>query len=255
MSIQLEFIGDEAGYTMNKQIQFCIENNLDSIHLRSIEGKLLHEFAVSEREKYAEELRERGIVVKCILSKIGKSPVRDPAKWIEDIREYVSICKEFKCRYLRVFSYGFENEEAARAVQYLAHDNGVVIAIENEIGTSMNSLQQASILLENYDYSFTILLDIGNLFIENKDAVEFYEKLKSYISLVHVKELSIDEFGNYVGCKLGKGCTNTREMMKILDKSFDGNVVLEAYHKIQDNKAELKYETMKEIYKSFFEYS
>lgn len=254
MGFQLEFIGDEAGYDIKRQIQFCKENKINSIHLRSIGGKLLHEFTVYERKAMVEELKKDRIVVNCILSKIGKHPVLNKEKWIENVKEYILICKEFNCRFLRIFSYGFENTDAVRIIQSFAHDKRVSLVIENEINTPMNSLSQASLLLKKHNYSFSILLDVGNLFIENEDSLEFFKNLKSYISIIHVKELAVDGCGNYIGCELGKGCTNTKQVIGILNNEFSGKIVLEAYHKIQDNKSELKYETLKNIYTSFLKY-
>lgn len=251
MNKRLGFIGDEAGYSIQKQIEFCNNNKIDFIHLRTVNGKLLQQISELERKIICNELDKNGIKVNCILSKLGKYPVKKENEWVKDAKEYVNLCKMFKSKFLRIFSYGLENETAVKEIVHFAKENNVVIVVENEINTPMNSVEQTIQVLERYNYSLFVLMDAGNLFLEKCDFVDFYYNLKHYIKLIHVKEFYLNNKGQYVGGELGKGCMNTLSIMKILSEDFSGEIVLEAHHMISDNNPQLKIERLQEIYTSF----
>ena len=181
MHCKLGFIGDEAGYDIQKQISFCKMNHLKSIHVRSVNGKLLNEYSTEVRKNIFDQIEQQEIHVDCVLSKIGKYPIADQMQWAEEMEAYIQICESWKSRYLRIFGYGMEHEEVVNKMVSKARERGIMILIENETNTPMNTVEECTWILEKYDYKMGLLLDVGNLFLEHGDCVTFYQKLNKHI--------------------------------------------------------------------------
>lgn len=142
--VRLAGIGDEAAVELTGQIDALRVLGWSAIELRTVDGTNLAELAPRNLARVRDALREAGIDVVCLASRIGGWARPITAPLVNDLRELDILaehCAVFGTRLVRVMSYpndGLpEHEWGVRARERLAQlaeraaRHGIVLAHEN----------------------------------------------------------------------------------------------------------------------------
>jgi sugar phosphate isomerase/epimerase len=239
--INLSIINDEVSNDIKKAINFCIENKLKFIDIRTINGKNIVNLSEREISELKLNLQQAGILVSGISSPLFKwfqhaesnnnftefgvsGTVSDEEK-IRMIDKSLQCAIELKAQYLRIFS-GLRMQEECDPLFFqkeitlynrlvnLCRESEIELLIENEPVCNIHSMRDLINFREyvKEDY-INILLDIGNLYsCEGEFSKEdLISSLPNISGNIHLKDFSIkkEEF-----CILGQGDIPYSEILK-----------------------------------------
>jgi sugar phosphate isomerase/epimerase len=207
----LSGIADEAGASIERQIQAHRELGWPNIELRLLDG--LNICTVDEQvfEKAAGKIEEAGLTVTGFASPIGNwsRPIEgDFSLDLADLRRAAPRMQRLGTRAIRTMSWlqGQSSEadwhkEAVRRYRELARvaaDHGIVLLHENCTGWGGQSGGHMLRLLEEVGSPHVrILFDIGNTVSYGHDAAEFYQLVKPHIAYVHLKDCRANPEGGH----------------------------------------------------------
>ncbi|MCX8064267.1 MAG: sugar phosphate isomerase/epimerase [Candidatus Hydrogenedentes bacterium] len=239
-------ISDEAGKTIDKQIQAHNELGWDYMELRLIDGVNITQVSEDIFEKITEKLAFNKKKVSCFASAIANwsRPITcDPTIDIEDLKRAIPRMHKLNTKFIRVMSYPNdpnhplpENEwrkESIRRMKELAkiaEDGGVILVHENCSGWGGLSAENSNILLgEVNSPALKVVFDTGNPVTYGQDAWEYYLKVKKDIVYVHIKDAKKIN-GQDVYCLCGDGDGYVKEIVYDLLKSgYDGGFSIEPH--------------------------
>ncbi len=239
-------ISDEAGKTIEKQIQAHNELGWDYMELRLIDGVNITQVPNYTFEKIADKLAENNKKVSCFASAIANwaRPITcDPKIDIEDLKRAIPRMHRLKTKFIRVMSYPNDpnnplseeewRKESIRRMKELAkiaEDGGVILVHENCSGWGGLSAENSNILLgEVNSPALKVVFDTGNPVTYGQNAWEYYLKVKKDIVYVHIKDAKkVNGEDIYCLCGEGDGCV--REIIYDLLKSgYDGGFSIEPH--------------------------
>ena len=132
--IRLSAFSDEAGKSIQEQIDAMKRNGISLTELRSIDGKNVSDFTIEEANEYQKIFEENGISVWSIGSPIGKADIEvDFEVYKNKVRHVCELAKVFKTDKIRMFSFWHANEKEEKVYRYLRE----MVAIGNEYGVQM----------------------------------------------------------------------------------------------------------------------
>ena len=194
MKIELCAFADEAADDLSGQIAALKRNNIRKIELRNLGGVNVKDLSEEAATAAEAEFSASGIAVWSIGSPIGKSEIAgDFAAVQNDLAHILRLCKIFRCKNVRVFSFfttDYENvkEEVFRRMKQLveqAKKEGVELCHENEKDIFGDKASRAEALLNEVKdlksvYDPANYLQVGerteNLFSMRRRAKYFHIK-------------------------------------------------------------------------------
>jgi len=218
---------DEAGTTIEEQMDVLEKNGFKYIEMRGVDGKHILEWDDAALAVIKEKMDKRGFALSAVASPVGKSKITEPFEAdLARFKRAVYCAKFFGCKHIRAFSFFTPEEgdreaywgEAVRRVKEmvsLAEDNGVVFALENESGIFTDTLEPCVKIFEEIKSpALRLAFDPGN-FVRNgvKPYPEAYNALKDKIDYFHVKDAAGDQF-----VPSGEGESN---MVALLKAAYD----------------------------------
>ena len=214
---------DEAGETIEEQMDVLEKNGIKYIEMRGVDGKHVLQWDDEALQVIKEKMEKRGFALSAVGSPVGKSKILDP--FDDDLARFkraVHVAKFFGCKYIRCFSFyppegGNRAEhwpEALRRVKEMvkiAEDNGVVYALENESGIFTDTLEPCVKIFEEIDSpAFRLALDPGNFVHNNvKPYPDAYNALAGKIAYFHIKDAKGGKF-----VPAGEGDSNMALLLK-----------------------------------------
>ncbi len=134
---------DEAGTTLEEQINALVDNGIHYIEPRNIDGKSIIDLTDEELISAKSRLDEAGIKVGSVGSPIGKYPITDDFdSYIPKVKRAIEIAKILDTKYIRIFSFFVKQNELSqyrdevirrmKAMVALAEEAGIVLCHENE---------------------------------------------------------------------------------------------------------------------------
>ena len=230
---------DEAGETIEEQMDVLGKNGFRYIEMRGVDGKHILQWDDDALAVIKEKMDKRGFALSAVASPVGKSKITDP--FDDDLARFkraVHCAKFFGCKYIRAFSF-FTPEEGPREAYWdeavcrmkemtaIAEDNGVVFALENESGVFTDKLEPCLDIFEIIkSNALRLAFDPGN-FVNNgvKPYPDAFNALKDKIAYFHVKD-SIN--GKFVPS--GEGDSDMAALLKAaFDAGFAGYLSIEPH--------------------------
>ena len=223
MKFLLSGFADEAGVTIEEQMDALEKNSVKFIEMRAVNGKHVLQWDDAALTVIKCKMDKRGFALSAIGSPVGKSSITDPFDAdLERFKRAVYCAKFFGCKYVRAFSFyppkeGNREEywgEAMRRVKEMvaiAEGNGVIFALENESGIFTDKLEPCIRFFEELKSpALCMALDPGN-FVHNgvEPYPEAYNALKGYIGYFHIKDAIADKF-----VPSGEGDSNMAALLK-----------------------------------------
>lgn len=239
-------ISDEAGQSIDKQIEAHRELGWGYMELRCVDGVNLTQLPEDRFDEVYGKVTGAGLKVSCFASAIANwaRPITcDPEIDIADLRQAIPRMHRFGTPFIRVMSYPNDPErpvdekewrnEAIRRIKVLAkmaEEGGVILAHENCSGWGGLSAENSNILLGEVDSpALKVVYDTGNPVTYGQDAWEYYTKVRDSIVYVHIKDaVKIGGEDRYTYC--GEGDGRVRETVAdLLATGYDGGFSIEPH--------------------------
>ena len=197
---------DEAGKTVEQQMDVLEKNGINQIEMRGVDGGPVIEKSDEELTILKDKLDARGFSISAIGSPVGKSPIEeDFAAAQAAFMKAVNAAKRLGAGYIRAFSFFIPKEHnpmdyadevvrRMKALVRIAEDNGLVYALENESGIFTDIPFRCAHVIGGIDSRhLKMAFDPGNFIMNEAEPYpDAYELLKDHIAYFHVKDATLD---------------------------------------------------------------
>lgn len=203
---------DEADAALSGQIRAMLDNDIEYLEMRGVNGTNVAKLTPAEAKSAAAELRAAGIKVWALGSPAGKTKITDPFDFErEQFKRLLETADITGAHAIRLFSfYGTDGkpeyrdevmERLSRFVE-MAKGSGVVLCHENEKGIYG---ENAARCLEIHQAISEIkgVFDPANFLQSNQETLPAWELLEPYIYYGHIKDAN--EKGKVVPPGMGNG--------------------------------------------------
>jgi len=263
-------ISDEAGKSIQKQIQAHKELGWSYMELRMVDGVNFTQVSEEVFNYVKDELEKNQMKVSCFASAIANwaRPITcDPQIDINDLKNAIPRMHQLNTQFIRVMSYPNDpknpidekewRNEAIRRMKELAkiaEDGGVILVHENCSGWGGLSADNSNILLGEVDSpALKVVFDTGNPVTYGQDAWEYYLKVKNDIVYVHIKDAKKIN-GEDVYCLCGEGDGYVPEIIfDLLKSGYDGGFSIEPHLAAVIHTGQ-QAESEEQLYNSYIQY-
>ncbi|MGP4111166.1 sugar phosphate isomerase/epimerase family protein [Streptomyces sp. 4N509B] len=244
--IRLAGVGDEAAPDTAGQILAHQLLGWSTIELRSVDGTALADLDDDAFARLAKELRDAGLDVVCVDSRIANwaRPITgDVGLDVTELERLAPRCAALGTRYVRVMSYapdpdgllddaewGRRTIRRMRRLARLAEDAGLVLLHENCAGWAGSHAERARRLLAEVDSpALRLLFDTGNGVAYGYEAHALLVELLPWVEHVQVKDAR-EEAGEAVYTLPGEGDCRVADCLQLLlDHGYAGTWSIEPH--------------------------
>ncbi|NLS86316.1 MAG: sugar phosphate isomerase/epimerase [Ruminococcaceae bacterium] len=218
--INISGFADEIGLRLSTQLKVVNALGMKYVCLRTINGKSIAKYTVSEAEKkLVPALKEAGIGVSSLGSPIGKVNIDDDAAFETQLRQLDTLCKICKlldCKYIRVFSFFvpqdkdpaiYKDKVLSKLRQFveIAEKHKIILLHENEKDIYGDIASRCRIIFDEIKSDYLkAAFDSANFVQCGENALEAYELLKDKVIYIHIKD-ALKDGGENVVCGTGDG--------------------------------------------------
>ncbi|MBQ7900903.1 MAG: sugar phosphate isomerase/epimerase [Clostridia bacterium] len=258
--LKLSAFADEYSNNFDKQIEYLVQNNIDYIELRFLDGKNIADMNSQEVEAAAQKLEAAGIGVSSIGSPLGKINIEDDFdNHMEKAKRVFEAANIVGTKNIRMFSFylpeGKTREQCRDWVLHrldklaaLAQQYNVTLCHENEAKIYGESPEQCLDILSHFSGTIKCVFDMGNFVLDGyKPFPDAYNLLKDYIEYFHIKD------SLYAGAIVPPGCgeAGIPEIFEAVKQDFDRDifVTLEPHLQTFDGLNQLVGKTFDNPYK------
>ena len=239
MGIILTGFSDEISSNFEKQLAVASATGVKAIEIRGVNGCGIQTYSPEEAQALQAMLEARGMHVSSIGSPIGKIGITDEfAPHFETFKNVVELCKVFKTRNIRMFSFfvpegeadRYEDEVMRREEQMVSYAaaKDVVLLHENEKAIYGDLAPRCLRLMQRfYGEHFRAVFDFANFVQCGQDTLEAYEMLKPYIAYVHIKD-ALKDNGQVTPAGWGDGQVKTI-LARLKASGYQGYLSLEPH--------------------------
>jgi sugar phosphate isomerase/epimerase len=247
--IRLSAFSDEAGSSIQEQIDAMKRNGISLTELRSIDGKNVSAFTLEEAKEYQRIFEENGISVWSIGSPLGKADIEvDFAEYEKKVRHVCELANIFKTDKIRMFSFWHANEKEEKVYDYLrkmvaiGKEYGVYMCHENEKDIFGDIADRVLKIMQNVD-DLKYIYDPANFLQVGERADNSLEKLHALTDYFHIKDV-VFETGELVPAGYGAGKID--ELIARIDKDTVMTLephlaIFDAYKSIDDTEMKHKF--------------
>ena len=237
-------IADEAGPSIDTQVEAHRELGWKHIEIRNVDGVNLTDLCERSFEQVVEKVTEGGLGVSCFASQLcnWSRPVsKHPDIDRHELARAMPRMRRLGCRYIRTMSYpnaGWPEPEwkqevitRMRELARMAEDGGVVLAHENCDGWGAQGPQQSLELLEQVgSENLKLLWDTGNAVAHGQDPWEFYLGIREHVVYVHIKDAVLNEDGRETYTFCGEGDGRVADVLQDLHgRGYEGALSIEPH--------------------------
>jgi len=259
MSVKLSGFADEIAENFENQLKGLIENEIEYIEVRGVNGKNISVLNQTELDEAKKLLNKYNIKVSSIGSPIGKVKITDD--FDEHLKVFDNILNAaltFNTKYIRIFSffipeedrknnnYKKYREEVLRRLEILAeraNKKNLILCHENERDIYGESPEFCLDLMQYFKGAIKFVFDPANFIVGGFTPYpDAYNMLKDYIEYMHVKDAN--ETG-IVPAGYGNGGFKEILFDLIINKKFDGFLSIEPHLSIFTGIDELEGESGK----------
>ena len=223
--IRLSAFSDEAGSSIQEQIEAMKRNGISLTELRSIDGKNVSTFTIEEAESYQKEFERNGISVWSIGSPLGKTDINtdfeEYSKLVEHVCQLAKIFKTDKIRMFSFFNTKGKDEKVfdnLRKMVEIGRKYGVYMYHENEKDIYGDIAQRVLKIMQNVD-GLKYIYDPANYLQCGEPADKTLALFHKTTDYFHIKDV-ISATGALVPAGCGDG-----NIAKLLDMISDDKVL------------------------------
>jgi len=232
-------IADEAGKSIEKQIQAHQELGWKHIEVRNVDGKNLTDVDDVKFNEIAEKLEKAGMNVCSFGSQIANWARKISGDFnldVEELKRAIPRMQKLHTKYIRIMSYPNDNWEDAKwraevmrrlkELTKMAEGGGIVLAHENCSGWGGQSPEQALDIIEAINSpALRFFLDTGNKPHQKGTPLDLYQKIKNSIVHVHIKDYKGEKY-----VFTGEGEAQVSEADKdLLASGYEGGFSIEPH--------------------------
>lgn len=253
----LSAFADEAGSALSEQIKALVENEIDYIEPRNIEGKNLLALSEDELKEIKKELDKNGIKVNSLGSPIGKYPIDKPFEdHLRDFEKALTACEILDTKNMRVFSFyvsqdklGENRDEVIRRLSELvkiASSRKIRLCHENESKIYGQMPREVLDILTSVEGLYGVF-DAANYRMNDGDIDAGISATLTRLGYVHIKDAIYSE---QMIVPAGEGEGKLSEVLKKVDEATDEVIYLtlephlhifDAYKDIDEHELKGKY--------------
>lgn len=201
------------------EAQFHVLNKLGICYFepRGVNGKNISELDDAEVLQLKDRMHQYGIEVSSIGSPIGKIKISDDFEaHYQLFQRVVRTAKMLNAKYIRIFSFYHNGGEwtkqerdevlyrLKRMIAY-AKEQDVILLHENEKDIYGDTdVRSEDLMKELYGEHFQAVFDPANFVQSGVNTREAYERLKPYITYMHIKDAKVED-GSVVPSGYGDG--------------------------------------------------
>ena len=246
MKWPLSAFADEAGGTVEEQIQALHRAGIDRIDPRNVNGHNIAALPLDEAEKVRKQLDAAGITVAMYGSPIGKIDIADDVT--EDLKRLEHLGKLspiLGCNAVRMFSYfnktGLSHDQwrdkcldnMKRLIE-VADQYDMVLYHENERHIYGDLVKDVAVLRDEcraaHPDRFKMIFDFDNYNQSGEDVWEAWQELGDTSDAIHLKESKKQPDGNYFHVPVGTGDGHVARILQTLaDRGWTGPLTLEPH--------------------------
>jgi sugar phosphate isomerase/epimerase len=241
----LSAFGDEVADDLQEQLQLLRQLSIGYLELRSAWGKNVLHLDDDEVARVRQLCAGHGIIVSCIGSPVGKSPITTPLEQeISNLIRIFQIAEAVGTRRVRLFSFyppdtrsneqydQYVAEATARLARLadLARREGLLLLLENEKGIVGDTPERCHAILSTIESpALRFLWDVAN-FVQvgvARPTERGWPLLGAYLAHVHVKDALLAD-GSVRAA--GEGDGQVGELLSMLRESgYQGFLALEPH--------------------------
>lgn len=267
-AVDLAFINDEVGPTLEDALRFADRHDVQAIEMRSVDGINLAQMPLAEIDVVAERLKGAGLRVVCLASPLlkwvpeGRQGIGDEANQHGFVRgdqtdadlfaHVFGVAGALGAPMIRVFAYlryaGFSPEDPAddyRALLDLAQKHDKVLVLENEPPSNAGDFGEMMAVLDRWQGPrFGALLDIANVYEAGGTPLDAAARAR--IAPV-VRHIHCKDFDAATGRRMpvGRGSVPFEEILPpLLDALGDRPITLSLETHVAESPAEATAESL-----------
>ncbi len=220
-NINIYAFSDEASARIDAQITALRRNGLNGMEMRNVDGINVSEISAQKAREVREKLTANGLCVWSIGSPIGKADIRGEAvPEFDKLKHTLEIADILGAKNIRLFSFFMPKDEDPdiykEEVLYrlerfteIAKGCDVTLCHENEKGIYGDTAKRCLAIHQALP-DIKAVFDPANFVQCGVDTKDAWEKLKSYVHYLHIKDALAD--GTVVPAGEGEG--NVREIVE-----------------------------------------
>ena len=222
MNFLYSAFADESSNALAGQIDALKRNNFQYLEIRSIDKKNVSDLTLQEAREKNAALRDNGLSVWSIGSRIGKIKITDNFEEHLDLYKHtLDLAGEFGANRIRLFSFYLPEGENPATYKDLvlermaifaniAKSYGVLACHENEKGI-YGSIASRCLDIHKAVPELRGVFDPANFVQCGQDTLEAWDMLKDYIDYMHIKDSMTD--GSIV--PPGDGAGNVAQLLRL----------------------------------------
>ena len=241
-------ITDEITQDLISAVNLLKQYQLDAMEIRSVDEKNPFQMGRRDVDYIARVSREYGLPICAVSSPLFKCNLdneKEIKENLEGFRRVLEAMHTWECRLVRGFTFWNRNKgsediplvlERYQPVIELARDAGVTVVVESEPSVTVCSGIMLAGFLEALDSpQIKALWDPGND-INGRDYIppypNAYERLKTHIAHVHLKDMKATENG-YDPVLLSEGDVDCEGVLsRLVADHYSGYIVLETHYRM-----------------------
>lgn len=240
---------DEAGKTLDEQIEVTKAAGWSAIELRLVDGTNVCNIDDNAWAVVRDKMAQAGMTIAGFGSAIANwaRPITsDPAVDMEDLKRAIPRMKEVNCPLIRIMSYPNDTDnplsdadwhkevvKRLRPLTKLAEDNGIILGHENCNGyASIGPQQFMEVAAELDSPAFQLIFDTGNttLHDSSREATwAFYQQCRDRIVHVHIKSYKPDAEGKWGTCYPDEDEMQAKILADLKRTDYDGWLSIEPH--------------------------
>lgn len=204
---------DEASPQLSGQIQALLENSLDGMEIRNVDGENVSALSPEKARIIRRRMDDAGLAVWSIGSPLGKADITDDFyKQTEMLKRMLEIADILGAAHLRLFSFYTPetDRDAWRDVVLerlgtfteIARGSGVMLCHENEKGIFGDTAARCAELHRALP-ALHAVFDPANFVQCREDAAAAWRLLRPYVRYLHIKDALSDGSAVPAGCGAG----------------------------------------------------
>ena len=244
MAFMYAGFADEAGKTIEEQIEATKRLGWDAIEVRGLEGENFTEISDDRFDRAFETMQAVGVGIAAFGSRLANWARPITGDFQDDVIELKTAiprmhksgatiirCMSYPNADLSVDEWKTEVFRRLKELAKMAEDGGVVLGHENCDGYGGLGPKETLELIEAVDSpAFKCIFDTGNTVAHGQDTWEFYRAVKEHTIHVHIKDMKAVSGGKAEACYPGEGDGKVRRVVADLKADgYDGYLSIEPH--------------------------
>ncbi|MBQ9530533.1 MAG: sugar phosphate isomerase/epimerase [Eubacterium sp.] len=246
--INIYAFADEAGRELETQINAMLNNNLQGLEIRSVDGENISDISLAKAKEIRNIMDANGLSVFSIGSPIGKIDLieDDYSSHLDKFKHSLELAEILGAKHFRLFSFYIhehKNPDEYKDIAFerledfvdISRGRDIILCHENEKGI-YGDVAKRCLEIHRAFPEIKAVFDPANFVQCHQDTNEAWDMLKNYVEYLHIKDALSD--GAVVPS--GKGEGNVKRIIKEYLALGKNNMTVEPHLTVFDGLASLE---------------